>query len=59
MIVIPISNKTLMIRHWGRWYLVQRGGTDWKPLKVQRRPTPFSIKKTIKTLESAQKKKGR
>jgi hypothetical protein len=58
MIVIQISNKTQLIRHWLRWYRVQRGGTDWQPLKIQRRPAPFSIAKTVKMLERAQQKRS-
>ena len=37
MRVIEISNKTYLVRHWFRWYRVQRAGTDWQPLKVQAR----------------------
>lgn len=58
MIVIPVSNKTLLVRHWLRWYLVQRGATDWKKLKVAPRPTPFSITKTIGMLEKAEQSRG-
>lgn len=58
MIVIPISNKTLLVRHWFRWYRVQRGGTDWHPIKVQKRPAPiakFDLDKTISKLKKAGK----
>lgn len=37
---IEISNKTHLIRHWFKWYRVQRGGTDWQPLKIEKRPQP-------------------
>lgn len=30
---IEISNKVHLIRHWGRWYRVQRGAAQWQPLK--------------------------
>lgn len=47
---IEISNKTHLIRHWFKWYRVQRGGTDWQPLKVEKRPVPFNIEKAAKSL---------
>lgn len=56
MIVIPGSNKTLFVRHWLRWYLVQRGGTDWRPLKMQRRPATKSIGSILKSLEKGKSK---
>lgn len=33
---IQINQKVTLIRHWGRWYNVQRGGEDWKPLQIKR-----------------------
>lgn len=50
MRAIEISQKTHLIRHWFRWYRVQRGGTDWQPLKVEKRPQPFNLAKTAKSL---------
>jgi hypothetical protein len=35
MKVILYSNKVALVRHWGRWYRVQRGATDWRRLKVK------------------------
>lgn len=52
MIVIPVSNKTLLVRHWFKWYRVMRGGTDWHRLKVAPRATPFSISKVSKSLQA-------
>lgn len=43
MVVIPITNKTVLVRHWFRWYRVQRGGLDWQPLKI----SPYQRPKTI------------
>lgn len=53
MIVIPISNKTVMVRHWFRWYVVQRGATDWKPLEVRRRIVPANIDKIISSIQKS------
>ena len=47
---IEISNKTHLIRHWGRWYRVQRGGTDWQPLKIEKRSSKFSVDKAARSL---------
>lgn len=56
---IEISNKTHLIRHWFKWYRVQRGGTDWQPLVVQKRPQPFSIAKTAEALAARSGSKPR
>lgn len=32
MKVIEISNKVHLVRHWLRWYRVQRGAAQWQPL---------------------------
>ena len=53
MIVIPVSNKTLMVRHWLCWYLVQRGATDWKPLHVGRFSPPVTIDKIIDSISKS------
>lgn len=50
MKAIEISQKTHLVRHWFKWYRVQRGGTDWQPLKVEKRPQPFDINKAAKSL---------
>lgn len=47
MKAIEISNKTYLIRHWGRWYRVQKGGADWQKLQ------PIIDKKQVATIESA------
>lgn len=50
MLVIPISNKTFLARHWFRWYRVQRGGEDWRPLKAKPYAKPKSIAEISKSL---------
>ena len=47
MKVIEISNKTYLIRHWLRWYRVQRAGTDWQKLVVAGRRDIADIKASI------------
>ncbi|CAB4155522.1 hypothetical protein UFOVP667_8 [uncultured Caudovirales phage] len=32
MKVIEVGNKTYIVRHWFRWYRVQRAGGFWQPL---------------------------
>lgn len=32
MKVIEISNKVHLVRHWFRWYRVQRGAAQWEKL---------------------------
>lgn len=48
MIVIQITNKTALVRHWLRWYRVQRGGLDWQRLQI----SPYQRPKTIATIAS-------
>jgi len=55
MKVIIITNKTMLVRHWGRWYRVMRGGADWHRLEIAARQTPFSL---AKVSEDLQKKYG-
>lgn len=54
MIVIPISNKTILVRHWFKWYRVMRGGADWHQLNVEKRAAPRSIAKIASSLASKQ-----
>lgn len=54
---IEISNKTHLIRHWFRWYRVQRGGTDWQPLKIEKRSIKFSVDKAARSLSKGQSSK--
>lgn len=35
MKIVIVSAKTVVVRHWFRWYRVQRGMTDWHRLKIQ------------------------
>lgn len=51
MKVYKLSNKTVVVRHWFRWYRVMRGGTDWHKLKVEKRIPPLSIKQIQKNLQ--------
>jgi len=34
MKVIELSNKTYLVRHWFKWYRVQRAGGHWQPLAL-------------------------
>lgn len=51
MRVFRVSNKTLLIRHWLKWYTVERGAKDWRPLKAEPRERPFNINVTAKALQ--------
>lgn len=33
MRVIEVSNKVYLVRHWFRWYRVQRGAAQWDRLE--------------------------
>lgn len=33
MRVIEVSNKVYLVRHWFKWYRVQRGGSQWDRLE--------------------------
>ena len=50
MKAIEISQKTHLVRHWFKWYRVQRGGTDWQPLEIKKRTPPFSVDRVAKAL---------
>lgn len=51
MKVYKLSNKTMLVRHWLKWYRVMRGGTDWHELKIEKRVPPFNISKVAKSLQ--------
>ena len=55
MRVIEISNKTYLVRHWLRWYRVQRAGTDWQRLHVAGR-LPVASKTLAETQASLEGK---
>lgn len=33
MKILEVSNKTYLVRHWFRWYRVQRAGGQWQRLE--------------------------
>lgn len=50
MKVLHITDKVKFVRHWGKWYRVQRGGYQWQLLApiIHRKPSrqdpdPFDI----------------
>lgn len=51
MKIYRVSNKTLMVRHWLKWYTVERGAKDWKKLKTEPRQRPFNINQVANTLQ--------
>lgn len=56
---IEVSNKVHLIRHWGVWYRVQRGGSQWdklKPIiKAGRLPRAATIESAAISLRQATK----
>jgi hypothetical protein len=58
MKTLYINQKVSYVRHWFRWYIVTKGGTEWRDLKVRKRiyagrkPKPFDLDKTVKKLEA-------
>lgn len=59
MFVVPVSNKTVLVRHWLKWYRVQRGGEDWRKLEIKPYQKPKSIAEIAKSLEMAHTKKSK
>jgi len=57
MRVIEVSNKVYLVRHWLRWYRVQRGGSQWERLepiiKTGRRPRVATIESAAASLRQA------
>lgn len=55
MKVVELSNKTYLIRHWGRWYRVQRAGSNWARLspliKGIKPPQQFNLDRTAADLK--------
>lgn len=57
MKIVVISQKTAFVRHWFKWYKVQRSGEDWRPLPIGKKyEKEFDIEKVSKSL---QKKYGK
>ncbi len=52
MRVVEVSNKVLLIRHWFKWYRVQRGAADWQRLEIKPR------QKTIDDIQKALAKRN-
>ena len=50
MRIVEISNKVYLIRHWMRWYRVQRGGQQWDRLQIKPAPRTKSIAQIQKAL---------
>lgn len=56
---LEMSNKTFLMRHWFKWYIVSRGAKDWDPLghpKNRKRTRAFDLDKTAKAM--SQRAKG-
>jgi len=56
MKVVELSNKTYLVRHWLRWYRVQRSGGNWAKLapiiKNGKPPKDFSIESAAESLKA-------
>jgi len=59
MFVVPVSNKTVLVRHWLKWYRVQRGGEDWRKLEIKPYQKPKSISEIAKSLEKTYAKSSK
>lgn len=54
MKIVPITQQTAFVRHWFKWYRVQRAGEDWRKLEIGKeyvKPKKFDIDRTIQKLE--------
>lgn len=43
MRIIVVNQKVAFVRHWFRWYRVQRGGVDWRRIEIK----PYFKEKSI------------
>lgn len=54
MKVVELSNKVYLVRHWCRWYRVQRSAAQWQKLdpiiKSGRLPKEFDLDKAADAL---------
>jgi hypothetical protein len=53
MKIIVLTQQTAFVRHWFKWYRVQRAGEDWRPLEVGKqyvKPKKFDLEKTAAKL---------
>lgn len=51
MKIVVITQQTAFVRHWGKWYTVQRAGEDWRPLEIGKKYVkPKSITQISKEL---------
>ena len=54
MKVIEISNKVYLVRHWLRWYRVQRGAAQWEKLQpIIKNGRPAKAAKPVDAIEEA------
>jgi hypothetical protein len=62
MRAIEISQKVHLIRHWGKWYIVSRGATEWKRLGnvnlLRRTRSVEEIAKSLKDRDAAIERAG-
>ena len=59
MKVVFINQKITWVRHWFRWYIVQRAGEDWRRLPIGKKylklPGGDAIKKALKDIDKKPK----
>lgn len=60
MRVIEVSNKVYLVRHWFRWYRVQRGGSQWDRLEpiIKNGRLPRKVDPIDHALDEIKKKGG-
>lgn len=54
MKIVVITQQTAFVRHWFRWYRVQRAGEDWQSLEIGKK---YVKPKTLKQISDELNKK--
>jgi hypothetical protein len=54
--IVVISQQSAFVRHYGRWYRVQRAGEDWKRLPIGQKyvkPKKFDLNRAANSLKKS------
>lgn len=58
MKIVVVNQKVAFVRHWFKWFRVQRAGEDWRPLEIGKKyekTEKFDLDKTVEKLKKAGK----
>lgn len=52
MKIVPVTQQACYVRHWGKWWVVQRAGEDWRRLPIGKKYVkPKSLKQISADLQ--------